>query len=688
MRLIGIKLISAEPVVRKSLKTNSWYPFGYELVEPNMDDLQAVAPHLDEIDDIYQIDERLPKVSVQCIVGMNGSGKTSLLDILFRIINNFALVALKSDEENMGRDLQFAFGLTAKLYFETDGTVGCIYNGRKPKEMYLEYGQNQLGLTARYNFEDFVDNRDLSRDLLSKFFYTVNTNYSTYAYNENDYRKDVIVGDRRQKTNVNGKWLGGLFHKNDGYQAPLVMTPYRKNFNIDINRESKLSIQRIVTLSLMLFSQKEDGDFEYGPNDTTHPLGKLLISDQVPEVFTFEFDKNFIKHLPERTYKLFGLRGDDTSTKIIAEALLRLFEEGWRNTVDITRLPLKAEADTALRYLAYKSIKIGSVYSTFVHEFNFMHVIKEIKKLIHPSKNVNEENYDYAYIIDRYIGDARHLIDAIIAKPSHITLKIRQCVEYIRRAGSDGVSSERLRGQMLVDDFLADRYFDTYDQMVMALPPAFFKLDIWYRPRQTKFSNAKPIQLIDGAPSSDHFSLGQMSSGQKQWQNCLSYICYHIKNIESVSNDDNRIPYHHINLVFDEAELYYHPEYQRTFVHRLLKGLANCHIDRTVINSINILIATHSPFILSDILTENTLYLKNGNVAKVEGQTFGANYYDILRNSFFLEKRAVGEIAAQRIGEWVERMNANENVDGLMPFIGDPMVRKYYEYLKRKKNNV
>lgn len=113
MRLIGIKLISAEPVVRKSLKTNSWYPFGYELVEPNMDDLQAVAPHLDEIDDIYKIDERLPKVSVQCIVGMNGSGKTSLLDILFRIINNFALVALKSDEENMGRDLQFAFGLTA-----------------------------------------------------------------------------------------------------------------------------------------------------------------------------------------------------------------------------------------------------------------------------------------------------------------------------------------------------------------------------------------------------------------------------------------------------------------------------------------------------------------------------------------------------------------------------------------------
>lgn len=138
MRLIGIKIISAEPVVRKSLRTNAWYPFGHDVAEPNMDDIQAIGHLLDEIEGIYQIDERLPKVSVQCIVGMNGSGKTSLLDILFRIINNFALVALKSDEENMGRDLQFAYGLTAKFYFETNGTIGCIYNGRKPKEMYIK----------------------------------------------------------------------------------------------------------------------------------------------------------------------------------------------------------------------------------------------------------------------------------------------------------------------------------------------------------------------------------------------------------------------------------------------------------------------------------------------------------------------------------------------------------------------
>ena len=157
------------------------------------------------------------------------------------------------------------------------------------------------------------------------------------------------------------------------------------------------------------------------------------------------------------------------------------------------------------------------------------------------------------------------------------------------------------------------------------------------------------------------------------------------KNIESVKNDATRIPYHHLNLIFDEAELYYHPEFQKSFVKRLLESIANCHLDKNEIKSINILIATHSPFILSNVLTQNSLYLKKGRVASVEQQTFGANYYDLLHNSFFLEDRAIGDIAATRIGEWVGRMRNNENVDRLMPYVGDPMVKSYNDYLKGKR---
>lgn len=268
-------------------------------------------------------------------------------------------------------------------------------------------------------------------------------------------------------------------------------------------------------------------------------------------------------------------------------------------------------------------------------------------------------------------------------------MKIRQCLNFILRAGADGIKYTAKRGVISIDDFLGDKRYDTYDDMFLALPPAFYKLDIWYRPRQTKEIGAVEIKRQEGMPSQDQFSLGQMSSGQKQWLNCLSYVCYHIKNIESVNEADGRIPYHHINLIFDEAELYYHPEYQQTFVRRLLEALADCHIvregNRKVIESINILIATHSPFILSDILTQNTLYLRNGKSERVDIQTFGANYYDLLRNSFFIEHIAVGDIASKRISEWVEERKQSDNANCYLPFIGDRMVQNYFKHLDERR---
>lgn len=42
--------------------------------------------------------------------------------------------------------------------------------------------------------------------------------------------------------------MNGLFHKNDGYQTPLVITPYRKNGNIDSNTERTLSKERLMAL--------------------------------------------------------------------------------------------------------------------------------------------------------------------------------------------------------------------------------------------------------------------------------------------------------------------------------------------------------------------------------------------------------------------------------------------------------
>ncbi len=135
-----------------------------------------------------------------------------------------------------------------------------------------------------------------------------------------------------------------------------------------------------------------------------------------------------------------------------------------------------------------------------------------------------------------------------------------------------------------------------------------------------------------------------------------SYLLYHIKNIESVKEDSNRKAYHHINIVLDEAELYYHPEMQRTMIANIINMLSWCHINNTKIRSVHIMIVTHSPFVLSDVPQDRILYLKEGNVEKKQNQTFAANIHDLLYNQFFIES-PIGEVAHSSVKKIVDMYN-------------------------------
>lgn len=66
--------------------------------------------------------------------------------------------------------------------------------------------------------------------------------------------------------------------------------------------------------------------------------------------------------------------------------------------------------------------------------------------------------------------------------------------------------------------------------------------------------------------------------------------------------------------------------------------------------NVNIMIATHSPFILSDIPSANVLKLEDGKPKREDNdkQVFGANVYDILRSGFFLNQY-IGMLANTKI---------------------------------------
>lgn len=99
-------------------------------------------------------------------------------------------------------------------------------------------------------------------------------------------------------------------------------------------------------------------------------------------------------------------------------------------------------------------------------------------------------------------------------------------------------------------------------------------------------------------------------------------------------------------LIFiDEGEIYYHPEWQRKFIKHLLDMVNEKP------RKIQIIVTTNSPFLISDILSEDIVYLsgnKNTGQKKEEDGTLGQNIHKLLRENFFMEY-TIGEYARELI---------------------------------------
>lgn len=123
-------------------------------------------------------------------------------------------------------------------------------------------------------------------------------------------------------------------------------------------------------------------------------------------------------------------------------------------------------------------------------------------------------------------------------------------------------------------------------------------------------------------------------------------------------------------LFIDEADLTYHPEWQRQFISIITEFLPKIYTDPYYANSgsgckeIQVILSTHSPLILGDFPSSSVIYLrknKNGiNQIDTERQrvTFGENLYTILKDSFYLKDGTVGEFARRKIKQVLDETSS------------------------------
>lgn len=196
--------------------------------------------------------------------------------------------------------------------------------------------------------------------------------------------------------------------------------------------------------------------------------------------------------------------------------------------------------------------------------------------------------------------------------------------------------------------------------------------------------------------------LPRMSSGQ------MSFISLFARLYQFVKKEDN-----HLNrpvvIFLDEAETTLHPEWQRRLVSYLIRFL-NVFMAGL---RYQLIFASHSPTLLSDIPKGNCVFLQEANESNQYGvplnksssfrgkegecdNTFGANIYDLYRNAFFLEHGAIGEFAEAKILEALQKVRdvalagekdgknskLDKNIDMLMELVGDRILHRYFQRLK------
>lgn len=604
------------------------------------------------------------RINVQAIVGVNGSGKSSLFEIIYRVINNLSCLLNRGKRRKTADDLYYVKNLYAELYYVVNGQlakISCLGD----KVEFQMGNESSVTLTAVKDgmvSSEKVFMADFVKWAKENFFYTIVTNYSLQAFNANDYKRERCLilkdglDDAMAETQAEGHvWMDSLFHKNDGYMTPIVLNPYRDDGVFDLKKEHHLILYRLS--AILIYAQVHDRRFmeNYDLDDILYKFDSSSLEKKYIEKYRIEFKVY-------DDYKFSSLEHNDIGTEI-----LKCYEVMDGLNFDDTL------QKTAAMYLIYKTFAIANSYPAY-EEFSSL---GELDKF---TQGVEPDTMELIY----------KLVKTIKRDKSHISLKIRQTLHFLNALKNGAIKSQKILTQKIsyreyflcVDegkDLRSMRDIQEY------LPPSFFQIEIL----MNRFENG---EQVNDTP----IPIEQMSAGERQYLYTFSTYIYHVLNLLSIQ-ESHRVRYRNINLILDEVEICFHPEFQRRFVYELLGYIKRLFMNRNA--SFNILIATHSPFILSDIPQSNILYLEDGKMVMPEGikNPFAANICDILYQSFFLKHGFVGEFARKKIKHIIERLlsgdyfldDSEAEYHLLMELIGDPFLKMQLQQLyedRRKRN--
>lgn len=186
-----------------------------------------------------------------------------------------------------------------------------------------------------------------------------------------------------------------------------------------------------------------------------------------------------------------------------------------------------------------------------------------------------------------------------------------------------------------------------------------------------------------------------MSSGERAFQNFFSWLNL-LTEFKKIDTGNSFELQKNIFLLIDEIDLYMHPEWQQKFIKNLVEEINSQFQGHTV----QIVFATHSPLCLSDIPSENCIYLDkdNGEIKSIAReqikQTFGRDIYTLLNDAFFMGNVSMGAFASDYIKRTIDRIdrvgretteNEISEINEALSFIGNDLILRKLEQMLSNK---
>lgn len=621
-----------EAIQKVLYNSNKWYYFykGISISENNT----QVEMTSEAKKDFSLYDAKGLKISLCAIVGRNGAGKSSIVELLVRAINNLAASLLGEGYNfSAAEHLHFIDYVFADLCFQIGNVVYILeahgrhitlklykatvkhYHVYTPFRTYQILDQNNIDKT----FEPLKKHR-LGRRVLKSLFYTMVCNYSLYGFNYRDFLLEATPAARLQALHIKATdehptedsiWLKGIFHKNDGYQTPIVLHPMREDGRLNVVKENSLAKER---LSALLFYK--DSAMNYPLRTINGNLHVVALHIRPTKNKKFS-GKDMLEVLD-----ISNRQNVSKNYNRVRDCILSY----WNDKYGILKEKfVKSQKEDALDYIVYKTLKIIKNYKKYKPIFNYL------------SKD------DFSY------EELEAKLEPLAQDYSHITKKLFQTINYLitnMYADADNYYNLEVLEQDMEANGMSVMLKGQYTKIKQnLLPPPIFDVDLIL----TKNKNGNGT-----------IPFSSISSGERQIAYTISNLMYHLVNVDSEWNDNYRkdrdhvevIKYRYMNVIFDEVELYFHPEMQRQFTNIMMKTLKS--VSFANLRGVNIMMVTHSPFVLSDIPDGNVLCLGEGNNEVTK--TLGGNIMEMLSSSFFMNN-SIGDAIKEEISEIVTLYN-------------------------------